>query len=108
MSKRSSTTHWATLVRRRGLVAALGTLAAFLLPTALMGLSGLHDGRVPVNAAALTGFLFPLSFGYAVVRRDLLKVDLFVSSVASVVVTLGLATYVATAHRLADLTARWH
>jgi len=101
-------TTQAEIVRRRVLVAGLGTLAAFLLPTALMGLSGLNDGHVAVNAAALTGFLFPLSFGYAIARNDLLKVDLFLARAAAILISLGVATYAVTAHRLSYLVARWH
>ena len=32
---------------------------------------------LPLQRSAVTGFLFPLSVAYAVVKRDLLKVDVF-------------------------------
>jgi hypothetical protein len=70
----------------------IGTLAAFAVPTALMGTSGLLDGRVPVNGAALTGFLFLLSFAYAVVKRDLLEVDVFLSRAVALLIALGTTT----------------
>lgn len=95
-------------VRRRVLVAGIGTLAAFLVPTALMAASGLRAGAVPVNAAAFTGFLFPLSFAYAIVRRDLFKVDVFLHQGAAVLVALTTSTWVALGTSLLVIKTRWH
>jgi hypothetical protein len=53
-------------------VVALGTLGAFLAPAIAWAASAVLSGSVPLNAAALTAFLFPLSVGYAVARQRLL------------------------------------
>jgi len=94
------------LVRRRILIAAIGTLAAFAVPTVLMGASGVLDGRVPVNGAALTGFFFPLSFAYAVVKRDLLKVDVFLARAVALLIALGTTTSAAVLHGLFNAGGR--
>jgi len=75
-------------VRRQILFAALGILAAFFVPAILMSASGLLGGSVPINSSALCGFLFPLSLGYAMVKRDLLAVDVFLRRLAMVVLAL--------------------
>src|SRR4029077_18085192 len=61
------------MVRRAMLVVALGTLGAFLAPVVLWAASAILSGSVPLNAAALTAFLFPLSVGYAIARQGLLE-----------------------------------
>jgi signal transduction histidine kinase len=63
------------LVRRRVGTVAFGLLSAFLLPGALTALSAIRGGAVPVNAAAFTAFLFPVSLGYAIVKEDLFELD---------------------------------
>lgn len=81
-------TSRSALVRRRISVVSLGTLAGFLLPGLLMGASALLEGRVPLNAAAFTGFLFPLSLGYAIVKQDLFEIDVMLRRAASYVIVL--------------------
>src|SRR5262249_16112167 len=62
-------------VRQRVKVVALGTALA-LGPQALLALGAtLTGGRTPQNLMAFTGALFPISIGYALVRRNLLGVD---------------------------------
>jgi len=68
-------TSGSPLVRRRIGVVVLGTLGGFLIPGLLSVGSGLVGGSVPVNFAALTVFLFPLSLAYAVLKRDLFEID---------------------------------
>ena len=63
------------LVRRRIGVVALGTSTAFGLPLVVMAGSSLLGGRLPINAAAFTAPLFPLSLGYAVAATDLFEID---------------------------------
>ena len=70
---------WATtrsmLIGRRIRVVALGTLAAFVGPLVIFGASAALGGDVPVNAAAFTGFIFPVTLGYAIVSHDLFEID---------------------------------
>ena len=76
------------LVRRRTGVVALGTLSAFLIPAATMSTSAVLGGSIPINAGALTGFLFPLSLGYAVLKQDLFELDAMVRRATTYVVVL--------------------
>jgi len=61
---------------------------------------------VPVNGAALTGFFFPLSFAYAVVKRDLLKVDVFLARAVALLIALGTTTSAAVLHGLFNAGGR--
>jgi signal transduction histidine kinase len=85
------------LVRRRIGVVALGAFTAFLLPAVLMGASGLFGGSIAVNGASLTGFLFPLSVAYAIVKQDLFEIDVVLRraityvALAAAVALVGLA-----------------
>jgi hypothetical protein len=99
-------TTGSTMVRRRVLVAALGTLAAFLVPTVLMSASGLFAGRVAVNSAALSGFLFPLSFAYAIVKRDLVKIDVLLQKGVALLIVLMTTTCFSTLAWLVSIKAR--
>ncbi len=65
------------LVRWRVGIVGAGAVTAFLGPALLTGSSGVLGGAVPVNGAAFTAFIFPLSLGYAILRRDLLQAGLF-------------------------------
>ena len=65
------------LVRRRTSVVALGSLLGFGVPVVASWGSALLGGSIPVNVAACSAFLFPLSLGYAVLKRDLFQIDLF-------------------------------
>src|SRR5204862_95854 len=60
----SLVTSPSALVRRRVSVVALGTLAAFLLPAALLAASACYGRQAPLNAGAFTAFLFPVSLAY--------------------------------------------
>jgi signal transduction histidine kinase len=81
-------TSRSALVRRRISVVSLGTLGGLLLPGLLMGASALLGGRVPLNAAAFTPFLFPLSLGYAIAKQDLFEIDVMLRRAASYVIVL--------------------
>src|SRR5262249_53195181 len=86
---------WTTrspLVRRRVGVVALGTLAAFALPGALMAASAILGGSVPLNAGAFTAFVFPLSLGYAIVKQDLFEIDVLLRRGAPPALQLGART----------------
>lgn len=65
------------LVRHRVRCVAVGGIAAFVLPALVLAASVFESGRVPVNAVAFTGFVFPLSVAYAVLKRDLFDIDAF-------------------------------
>jgi hypothetical protein len=58
------------LIRWRIRLILLGFLSGFAFPAALMLFSGISGGEVAVNYAAFTGFLFPLSLSYAIVKHD--------------------------------------
>jgi signal transduction histidine kinase len=73
------------LVRRRISIVTLGTLAGFGAPGALMAASALQGGSIPLNAGALTAFLFPVSLGYAIVQRDLFDIDIALRRAATYV-----------------------
>ena len=85
------------LVRRRVAVVALGTLSAFLVPGLLMMASALLGGRVPLNAGIVTACLFPLSLGFAIVKRDLFELDVLVRRAVTytIVVTVIVGLYFA-------------
>lgn len=92
------------LIRRRIGVVTLGAFAGFLVPGAISAASALVGGAVPVNAAAFTVFLFPVSVGYAIVRRDLFEIDAVLRHALSyVIVAVGIALAYATAILLAGL-----
>ncbi len=91
-------TSRSALVRRRTGVVALGTVAGFLVPGVIMLASAALGGTVPINAAALTAFLFPVSLGYAVVKRDLFEIDVMLRrgiTYVIVVVTIASMYFVA-------------
>jgi len=66
------------IARRRARVVLAGTIAAFLVP--LVAVLGFFVFGLPIssNLVTLTGFLFPVSIGYAVARHDLFEADRFV------------------------------
>ena len=85
------------LLRRRVGVVGLGTLAAFSVPGILWAWSAVRGGGVPLNAAAFTAFLFPVSLGYAIAKQDLFEIDVMLrraTTYAIVVVAIG-AVYLA-------------
>ncbi len=91
-------TSRSALVRRRTSVVALGTIAGFLVPGVVMLASATLGGTVPVNAAAFTAFLFPVSLGYAVVKRDLFEIDVMLRrgiTYVTVLVTIASMYFVA-------------
>lgn len=63
------------LVRRRVQVVTLGVVAGMLGPACVWATSAALGGAVSMNGAALTAFLFPLSFAYAVLQQDLFEID---------------------------------
>lgn len=63
------------LVRRRIGVVVLGTLSGLFVPTVVMLASEPLDGRLGLYWAGLTACVFPLSLGYAIVKRDLFEID---------------------------------
>jgi len=97
------------LVRRRISIAAFGTLAAFVIPAAMMASSALLGGSVPINASVFTGFLFPLSLAYAVMKHDLFEIDLMLRRAATyaTVVACIAALYVAALSAVGFLTPGW-
>ena len=63
------------LIRQRVRIIFLGFLGGFVFPAFLMFGSGLSGGKVAVNYAVFTAFLFPLGVGYAIVKHDLFEID---------------------------------
>jgi two-component system sensor histidine kinase HydH len=61
--------------RQRIKIAALGGLAAFLVPVAGLFLFSLAGAGFPLNFFAMPLALFPVAIGYAIVRHDLFEVD---------------------------------
>lgn len=82
------------LERNKIRVVVLAALPAGVFPAALFALSGLTAGRVPVNSAAFTAFLFPLGLGYAIVRHDLFEIDTVVRRLVHYAVLTVLAMLV--------------
>ncbi|MBI3769621.1 MAG: GAF domain-containing protein [Deltaproteobacteria bacterium] len=68
-------TSSSVLVRKRLGIVLLGIVTGFAIPAWLVTMSGLSGGEQPVNLAAFTAFLFPLSLAYAVVKLDLFEID---------------------------------
>ncbi len=64
--------------RQRVKVLAIGTFAALGPPVLLNLGSAASGGQASESAAALTVFLYPLAIGYAVLRQNLLDVDILV------------------------------
>jgi signal transduction histidine kinase len=87
-------TSGSPLVRRRVGIVALGTLAAFSVPLLSMAASAFLGGTVPLNAGALTAVVFPLSIGYAIVKEDLLEIDVMLRRATSYgIVVLSIAIF---------------
>lgn len=63
------------LVRKRLGIVLLGIVTGMALPASMVTMSGLSGGEQPINLAAFTAFLFPLSLAYAVVKLDLFEID---------------------------------
>jgi signal transduction histidine kinase len=63
------------LVRKRLGIVLLGIVSGFAIPAWLVTMSGFSGGEQPINLAAFTAFLFPLSLAYAVVKLDLFEID---------------------------------
>src|SRR5256712_9652015 len=80
------------LVRHRVRIVALGIIAGFLPPAAVLGYSALTEGRVPVNVVGYTAFLFPLAIAYAVHKRDLFAIDALVQRGLYYTILSGLVT----------------
>jgi len=59
--------------RERVKILAVGALVALSLPICLTLAELLTGGRAPQNALTLTGFVFPASIGYALIREDWLR-----------------------------------
>jgi signal transduction histidine kinase len=77
--------YWTTtsyLNRQRIRIICLGFLSGYGLPVILLFSAGITGGAVSVNYMAFTGFLFPLSLGYAIVKHDLFDIDALVKRAA--------------------------
>jgi signal transduction histidine kinase len=68
----TTTSH---LIRQRVRIIFLGFLGGFVFPAFLMFGSGISGGKIAVNYAVFTAFLFPLGVGYAIVKHDLFEID---------------------------------
>src|SRR5439155_744029 len=66
------------LARRRARVVLTGAIVAFLAPVLGLLAFFLFGRSVSFNLLTLSGFLFPLSIGYAIARHDLFEADRFV------------------------------
>ena len=93
------------LARRRARVVLAGSLAAFLIPLPALVAFFLLGTSVSFSLLTLTGFMFPLSIGYAIARHDLFEADRFVKltlvwAVLTGLVSIGYAGTVLAADRL--------
>jgi signal transduction histidine kinase len=77
------------LARQRVRVTTLGTLFGFGLPGLILLVSAVTWGRVAMNIAAFTPFLFALSLAYAIVKHDLFEIDAMVKRGAYYLVLTG-------------------
>lgn len=82
------------LERNKIRVVILAAVPGVVFPALLVALSGLTSGTLPVNAAALTTFLFPLGLAYATVRHDLFEIDAVVRRLVHYIVLTALTTLV--------------
>jgi signal transduction histidine kinase len=94
------------IVRRRARVVLAGWVVAFVVPLVPMLAFFLFGRPVSFSLLALTGFVYPVSLGYAVARHDLFEADRFVKlsvvyAALTVFVSLTYATIVLMADRLA-------
>lgn len=94
------------IVRRRAQVVLAGCLVAFGVPLVPMVAFFLFGQPVSFSLLALTGFVFPVSIGYAVARHDLFEADRFVKlsvvyAALTALVSLAYAGIVLAADRLA-------
>jgi signal transduction histidine kinase len=78
--------------RQRVKVHALGTAASLSGPLVLSLGSTFTGGETPQNAMTFTAIFYPISIGYAVLRHDLLEVDVFVRRTLSYAILTVLAT----------------
>jgi signal transduction histidine kinase len=85
------------LARQRVRVVTLATLLGVAVPGGLLVTSAVLGGRVPINLAAVTTALLPLSLAYAVVKHDLFELDAMVKRGAYYALLTGAvgAAYVA-------------
>lgn len=63
------------LIRQKIGVVFLGGLGGYAFPAAIFLYSSASGGEVPVNYVTFSGFLFPLSLGYAIVKHNLFEID---------------------------------
>src|SRR5262245_9841313 len=77
------------LSRQRIRVVTLGTIFGIAIPGGLLVTSALLGGRVPINLAAVTTALLPLSLAYAVVKHDLFEIDAMVKRSAYYLLLTG-------------------
>ena len=94
------------LGRRRARVVLAGAIIAFGLPLPALLAFFLTDQPVSFSLLTLTGFVFPLSIGYAVIRHDLFEADRFVKqslvwAALTALVALAYGASVLAADRLA-------
>jgi signal transduction histidine kinase len=94
------------LGRRRARVVLAGAILAFGLPLPAMLAFFVTGQPVSFSLLTLTGFVFPLAIGYAVVRHDLFEADRFVKqsvvwATVTVLVALAYGGSVLAADRLA-------
>lgn len=94
------------IARRRARVVSAGAIAAFLLPQLAILQFILLGEPMSFSWLVLTGFLFPLSIAYAVVRHDLFEADRFVKlslgyAAITAILTLAYAAIVLAGDRVA-------
>lgn len=79
-------------IRQRVKAVALGAILSLTLPVVLALGAALTGGSIPQNVAAFTAVFYPLSIGYAVIRHNLLGVDVFVRRTLSYTALTAVAT----------------
>jgi signal transduction histidine kinase len=79
--------HAATnpLAREKIKIVLLGILVAFALPFLVIGAAQLIGAELPLNTVAAAWWVFPAALAYAIVKRDLFEIDLFLRRAATYV-----------------------
>jgi signal transduction histidine kinase len=85
------------IAREKIKIVFLGIIVAFALPAAVYTAGQIIDAALPLNVLPAATWVFPAALAYAIVKRDLFEIDVFLRRAASYVAlsTAVLVLYVA-------------